>query len=454
MQCYISYMYIEQSPANEYMERFIIMSTLNEEIKQELDKLILIANRYGDKEITESFLWDILISSKTNQYVFYAIKDYLSENDVKIVSDNLSVENMDETPDKDKKIKPYDTSKIDISPKTFSLDIYISRLENNEIDLMPDFQRKAGLWSQQQKSQLIESLILKIPLPAFYFDGSNNDNWIVIDGLQRLTTLKEFFIDKSLFLEGLEFLADLNGVCVSDMPRAYLRRMKETSIISYIIDPGAPANLKYNIFKRINTGGLKLEPQEIRHTLFQGYATRFIKKLAETTKFKEATGYSIATERMLDREFVLRFIAFYELGVEEYEGTIDEYLNKAMELINKKYPTDILHAEKVERTFELVLDTSLQIFGKFSFRRMPDEVKRRSISKALFETWTSIMAKYEMDDLQLLVELKKQLKEKYMPMFVDDEEFYNAIGSGKVASVRKRFEKIEKLIEEVLSYAP
>jgi hypothetical protein len=367
---------------------------------------------------------------------------------VKVISDEDEVEDIDEEKDESIAIKPYDTNRIDISPKPLSLDMIIVRLENDEIDLMPDFQRKAGLWTLEQKSQLIESLILRIPLPAFYFDGSNNDKWIVIDGLQRLTALKEFFVEKTLSLSRLEFLSDLNGTNVDDMPRSYIRRMKETQIITYIINPGAPVNLKYNIFKRINTGGLELAPQEIRHALYQGFATEYLKKLANLLEFKESTGYSVKTDRMLDREFVLRFIAFYELDISEYKGSIELYLNTAMDYLNTNY--NEIYSKHMEQTFKMVLNTCEMIFEKYAFRRMPDMDKRRPISKALFETWTVVLAHYPKEDLRVLVSNKEKLQKKYMDMFKHDKEFLDSIGSGKVYSVKKRFQKVERLVKEIL----
>ncbi|MBR4761558.1 MAG: DUF262 domain-containing protein [Clostridia bacterium] len=387
---------------------------LSNKILSELEMIIGIANK-NNGCIGESFIRDSIGEVNSDRALFMQVQDYLLSKNVNIEFEN-GVEDLDESID-NTTIKPFDTSKIDISPKTFSLDIIISRLENDEIDMLPDFQRKAGLWSLEQKSQLIESLILRIPLPAFYFDGSDN-KWIVIDGLQRLTTIKEFFVDKTLHLRGLEFLKELEGSNCDGLPRSYIRRMKETSIITYIINPGAPINLKFNIFKRINTGGLKLEAQEIRHALFQGFATTYLKELANLDSFKRATGYSIKTDRMLDREFVLRFIAFYELGVDNYNGFIDEYLNEAMELLNKKYSRDVSIAENTKRMFELVLDVSYEIFGMFSFRRMPDMIRRRSISKALFEAWTVILARYDVDELQIFVEKKDQIKKAYMKLFI------------------------------------
>ncbi len=422
---------------------------LSEKYKKDLDKLINIAKNYRDGTLSNSLFIDVMSSQQNFEKNIESCREYLEENNIVVVDDDEVEEMTDET-NYTELIKPYDTTQIDISPKPLSLDMIIARLENEEIDLMPDFQRKAGLWSVEQKSQLIESLLLRIPLPAFYFDGSNNSKWVVIDGLQRLTALKEFFVDEEtkLKLHGLEFLKELNGATIDDMPRSYVRRMKETQVITYIINPGAPINLKYNIFKRINTGGLELEPQEIRHALYQGFATRYLRELANLEEFKQATGYSVKTDRMLDREFVLRFLTFYVLGVSEYKGSIDLFLNAGMEMLNRSEfkATD---AEYMKKVFIRVLNVSWEIFGKFAFRRMPDLYKRRPISKALFETWTCVLAECSGDELDSLVERKEELVEKYSVMCSEDGEFIDSIGSGKVSSVKKRFEKIEILIKEM-----
>lgn len=180
---------------------------LPEKYKNDLNMLINIANKYRDGTISNSMLIDVMSSQQDFKKNIELCREYLKENDV-LVADDDEVEEMADEINYTELIKPYDTTQIDISPKPLSLDMIIERLKYEEIDLMPDFQRKAGLWSPEKKSQLIESLLLRIPLPAFYFDGSINTKWVVIDGLQRLTALKEFFVDKNprLKLQGLEFL--------------------------------------------------------------------------------------------------------------------------------------------------------------------------------------------------------------------------------------------------------
>ena len=137
---------------------------------------------------------------------------------------------------------------------------------------------------------------------------------------------------------------------------------------------------------------------------------------------------------MLDREFVLRFLSFYELGVPEYKGSIDLFLNLGMDYINKNCSEK--YAKNMQKNFIMVLDVSMKIFDKFAFRRMPDLDKRRPISKALFETWTSILVHYPKQDLCVLVKKREEILKKYQFMCSRDEEFIESIGSGTVPNDR------------------
>ena len=237
-------------------------------------------------------------SEKQTDNLYQEMLSYLEKKGIEIINDGSEVENEDSLLPMPE-IRPFDPSKIDIDMKTMELSSIIERLEYNEINMNTDFQRKSGLWTDVQKSQLIESLLLRIPIPAFYFDGCIKDNWLIIDGLQRITALKKFVIDGDLRLSGLEFFHDLEGMKYTELPRTFIRRIKETNIVAYIVKGGTPANVKYHIFKRINTGGLELKPQEIRHALYQGPATDLCKKFAKFSEFQMATTYSIKDDRMM-----------------------------------------------------------------------------------------------------------------------------------------------------------
>ena len=148
---------------------------------------------------------------------------------------------------------PFSTKDIKITNAIVLLPSLINRLKYDEI-VNPDFQRNADLWTNKQMSRLIESILLKLPLPVFYFDVSNPEKWIIVDGLQRISTIKRFFVDKKLRLNHLEFLVHLNGKIYDDLERSYQRIIDDTEFITYQIEAQTPKKVRYSIFNRINSG--------------------------------------------------------------------------------------------------------------------------------------------------------------------------------------------------------
>lgn len=343
-------------------------------------------------------------------------------------------------------IRPFDPSKIDITMKPLTLDSLLKRIQKGEIELDSSFQRKAGLWNDKQKSQLIESIFLRIPLPAFYFDASDEDRWLVIDGLQRVTTLKEFIVDKSLKLKELEFFPELNGCLYDKLPRAFQRRIDETVINVYLVNPSTPANVKYNIFKRINTGGLELEPQEIRNALFQGNSTRFLQECASMQCFITATGGSVKSERMLDREFVLRYVSFCYLNLDHYTGNIDDFLNLGMKFLNRATEDELM---QIEKNFKFVMVNMYQLMERDTFRKICSDGRRRPINKVIFESWCYVMRNLAPEDVVKLIERRQEVRQKYMGL-CEDLTYLSLLKSSDKKAVLGRIECIKKLVEGVL----
>ncbi|MFN8208948.1 MAG: DUF262 domain-containing protein [Bacteroidales bacterium] len=348
--------------------------------------------------------------------------------------------------------KPFDPNKIDITTKTPSIDILIKRLkaEPAEIDLSPAFQRHSDLWDDEKQSRLIESILIKFPLPAFYFDGSDNNKWLVVDGLQRLSSLRNFIILKKLKLKGLEFLRQLNGMNFDDLPRSLQRQIEETQITAYIINDGTPEEVKFNIFQRINTGGLTLNSQEIRHALNQGIPAQFVAELAELEEFKMATDGALKLNRMLDREFVTRFLVFYLHPYHEYVPDLDTYMNSAMGELKKM---DEIQRQKIKSDFIQSVLLAKAIFGEWAFRKAdkyPD--KRKPINKALFEVWSVSLAKLSDSEKKILEEKKDLLFDKSIELVKNDAKFFDSIttSTGNKSSVVYRFSSIEKIIQETL----
>lgn len=347
--------------------------------------------------------------------------------------------------------KPFDPRKIDIDAKILTLDLIVKRLASQEIDLYPDFQRHANLWDVTKQSRLIESILIRIPLPAFYFDGTNDNKWLIVDGLQRLSTIKNFVIDKSTKLNNLEFLTQFHDHTYNNLPRDLQRRIDETQITAYIIKPGTPPLVKFNIFKRINTGGLVLQPQEIRHALNQGLPAKFVAELAEMKEFKIATDY-IRKERMLDRDFVTRFLAFYMNDYNDYKPDLDTFMNEAMASLNK---TTEEYRISLKKNFREAMLTAHEIFGEYAFRKRFSraEYRKKPINKALFEVWSVTLAKLTKEDRSKLISKKNTIIDQFIRLLNENDSFVESLTSatGDKKKINTRFTEIEELVEGVLT---
>ncbi len=348
---------------------------------------------------------------------------------------------------------PFNPSQINIDTQSPTLYNLISRLKSNppEIDLYPDFQRNDDLWDDGKQSRLIESILISFPLPAFYFDGTDDNKWLVVDGLQRLSAIRNFIIKKTLRLQDLEFLKkDLTGLSFDELPRPLQRKIEETQIVAYVIKPGTPQKVKFNIFRRINTGGLVLEPQEIRHALNQGIPAKFVADLAELKSFKIATEEKISSSRMQDREFVTRFIAFYLTPPENYVPDLDSFLNNSMAALSS---LDKSILEKMRNDFISSMEYSRKIFGNWAFRKAdlyPD--KRKPINKALFEVWSVNIAKLSENQRKSLLDKKDLLMKNFADIMRNNEKFVRSIssGTGGITVVVVRFKVIKDLVNELV----
>ncbi len=347
--------------------------------------------------------------------------------------------------------QPFDPARIRVDTRPMVISLLMDRIKNKEIDLTPGFQRKGGIWSSKAKSQLIESLLIRIPLPAFYMDGSDESKWLVVDGLQRLSTLKGFVLDMSFQLTGLEFLGnECNGKKFDQLPRNLQRRILETQVTVFLIQENTPPEVKFNIFKRINTGGLPLSSQEIRHALNQGKACVLLKELAETQEFRVATLNGIRDDRMGDRECILRLLAFMTIHYRDYRANnIDAFLNQYMADLNQLPESEL---ENLKKRFRRAMIDCYRVFGDRAFRKQKRGSSRRyPINRALFEVWAANIEILSEEDVDCLQDRAETLQTHFLSL-LDDPEFAGAItyGTGDPRKVRLRFTKINEIIKETL----
>lgn len=352
--------------------------------------------------------------------------------------------------------KPFDPTKINIETKTPSLDTLIKRIERNSVQLNTEsyFQRQDDLWDTVKQSRLIESILIRFPLPAFFFDATDDNNWLVVDGLQRLSSIRNFCVEKNpkkrLKLTNLEFLSHLNGVIWDDLPADLQRVIEESQVVIYKIMPGTPTDVKFNIFKRINTGGLILEPQEIRHALFQGKPAIFIADMGRNSAFLKATNSKVKTHRMLDRDFANRFLGFYLFGYKNYQPDLDTYMSRAMASINEKTDAELT---KIKNDYTDAMELAYAIFAEEAFRKVyKTHSKLPPINKALFDAISVQFALLNKKDKATLNMHKAEFRKGLKNLLNNDEYFFTSISSstGDKNRVMYRHSSIENLIKSII----
>ena len=347
-------------------------------------------------------------------------------------------------------MEPFNPSEIDIVASPVSLDGLIERMEHGEIDLNTDFQRRADLWSPNKMSRLIESILIRLPLPAFYFDASDEAKWLVVDGLQRLSAIRKFVLDKEkpLRLHGLEFLSkELKGKTYDELPRVYKRRLKECQVTTYQIRPTTPTEVKYSIFQRINTGGLTLNNQEIRHAMAKPREREFLKKCAENNHLIMTMGDQ--SRRMSDQEHVLRFLAFFQHDFQTSKKNISAFLDDMHEEIKKMTDNELIQMKEV---FDTAIERCHLLLAEDAFLKVLDgSQKQKRKSSTLFEVWSVCLARCSPEEFATL-KSKKDIVQAKNRELLKDTEFFNAItySTQKVENVKTRHECVRKLLEQVL----
>lgn len=350
--------------------------------------------------------------------------------------------------------EPFDPNEIKISRRLITVGQVSKRIAFGEVELAPDFQRRARIWDIARKSKLIESILLRIPLPVFYVAADKSENWRVVDGLQRLTTIYDFLNvgdENSFKLRGLEYLHFYEGVGYDELPRNIKRRIDETELNINVIESGTPDEVMFNVFKRINTGGITLNGQEIRHALNPGRAREFLQDLANSYEFAEATSGSVSDNRMQARELALRFCAFMLVPSERYSGgDLDGFLNEAMKSINNLSEQAL---QELEAYFKSAMTRAVLIFGNDAFRKRYEIGASRSpINRALFESISVNFAKLNQREFDILCEKRKDMVERLINALLYDYGFEQSISvaTGSKSRVHKRFDSMREIIQKVL----
>lgn len=344
--------------------------------------------------------------------------------------------------------EPYEVQNIRIAQKmitVFQIEHWISAKNGVKLNLSPEYQRNL-VWDIKRQSALIESLLLRIPIPAFYLDEDSDGNKNVIDGMQRLSAIHSY-LNNEFSLTRMQYLSHCENKFFRDLEPKFRARIEDTELSVNILDEKCPQMVKFDVFRRVNTGGLPLNFQEIRNIMAEPKVRVLLRRMTECEEFQCATKFSVKDIRMGAQELCLRYLTIlsaYDWGKRDfihYRGLL-KMMDQMIINLNGMTSESL---EKLFQTFRCVMADCHEILGEFSFCK----VGNSRINKALFTGWAVVLSNTEYD-MGILKKNVKELRNSYRKCLSEDIEFYKAITSstGTRKNICASIEVIRNLLEK------
>ncbi|HLX58111.1 MAG TPA: DUF262 domain-containing protein [Ktedonobacteraceae bacterium] len=337
------------------------------------------------------------------------------------------------------------TSVVDYNLSTLS-----DLIETGAIDLSPSYQRR-NRWDENRQSKLIESFLMNVPVPNIFLNEDKYGQYSVIDGKQRLLTISRF-MSGQLRLKNLEVFSDINGLTFYDFPKDLQTVIKtRPTLRSIIILRQSDEDVKFEVFLRLNSGGVLVNPQEIRNSAFPGPLNNVILELSENKKFHSLLGIknkekSAIYQEMRDAELVLRYFTFKD-NWQNFTGGVKRQLDRFM-AINARMPEGKLQLAKDD--FLQTLDAVEACFGDNAFRRwLPDrKIWKQQVLAALYDAEMFASRGFSIEKAQS----KREEILSGLKLLFDDREFFRSIDSSTNAPgyFRTRIVKVREMLHQIL----
>ena len=320
--------------------------------------------------------------------------------------------------------EPYEVQSIRVTQKMITIFQIEYWILSNKLNLFPEYQRNF-VWDEKRKSALIESLLLRIPIPAFYLDEDKEGKKSVIDGMQRLSVIHSY-MNNEFSLKKMQYLSYCENRYFRDLEPKLRTRIEDTELAVNILDEKCPEMVKFDVFRRVNTGGMPLNYQEIRNIKAAPKVRILLQKMAQCKEFQCATRYNVKDIRMGAQELCLRYLTILTVynwskrDFNQYYGLLKMMDQMIIDL--NEMSEECL--EKMFQTFRNVMIDCYEILGNYSFCK----IGNNKINKSLFTGWTVVLTnvEYEKGILKNNVQKLRELYEKYLSV---DTEFYRAITS-------------------------
>lgn len=318
----------------------------------------------------------------------------------------------------------------------------LRRIEKGSFIMDPEFQRDF-IWPDDKQSKLVESVLMRIPLPVFYLAENSSGQMIVVDGLQRLSTFQRF-LGNGLRLR-LPEQTELDKKTFEELSPKLQNRIEDCNLILYVIDAKVPPKALLDIFERVNSG-VPLTRQQMRNCLYTGPATRFLREEARTDLFAEATGSSLKADTMRDREMINRFCAFQWLTLDSYKGDMDLFLAEALDRMNA---ADVSSLDALSSQFRTALRNNLHVFGRHAFRKHARTDHARSVFNA--SLWDVMTTALSHRPESLVKERAEALREGFHALQADARFMESiSLGTNQPNRVKTRFALVGDMLREVL----
>jgi hypothetical protein len=327
-------------------------------------------------------------------------------------------------------IEEIDIDILNIPPEkrrlnTETYDFTVSTLNDyliNKHIIIPDFQR-GYVWNRAQASRLIESLIINCPIPVVFLSQNPDETLYVIDGNQRLNSIR-LFLQDDYELRGLTSYPEIEGYKFSDLDPRFQRHIQNRTIRCIVILKDTHPQIKFDVFERLNTGSVKLNAHELRHGIHSGPLMELCEKLGKSTLFSDLT-LTKNDKRMKADELVLRFFSFCD-NWRNYIKPLVSFLNNYSET-NRLLSKDEIH--QLEITFNSTLNNLNKILGKFAFKTYENTLKNAKFNAALFDA--QMVAMYELNpSLDKIERINQASFINLNHQFINEENFSKLISSG------------------------
>ncbi|MBX3273177.1 MAG: DUF262 domain-containing protein [Sandaracinaceae bacterium] len=328
-----------------------------------------------------------------------------------------------------------------IFPQKIELPIStISDMIARQMNLSPDFQRR-GIWTNERRSRFIESIIMNVPIPPVFLGEDDYGKYVVLDGRQRLTAINEFLAN-NYALEKLRVWSEFNGKRFNDLKRDGLETTFTRRFVpAVLILKESSVEVKYDVFDRLNTGGVIATAMEIRNAVSRGGFTDLLTPLSENQTFrrlwdipddKHLREENKVYNRMEDKELVLRFFALQQpQAYRDFSGTFRDYLTKVLESRNAAYRDKAAAsglAQRDQAVFERAVNNSFRVFGADAFRKPTVDGRRTVKSAPLADALMHALS--DVDTARITDSVAGEIRDKIRDLCLNDNDFKSAIGRG------------------------